>query len=365
MRIVACPTHRLYRHSYQLDAAAAQSAAAQLNGKWIKASDLQATSASSSATPTPVADNAVRINFNDPSGKQIATLDYVKSNAAKGTTLGSLQTVKNAAGNITGYQWQLDSSTSDLQAKVDAALHGTGYAFNVQNNQSVLAQAKTGSTITLSIAKGDTVYQTLTPTAYNIKTQGQAESLKPNPASVNTKIPTSVLSTIIPAVTHGTPKLDLSLLIDGNGAQTNNSDLKNNVAQYVRTGTDSTQQAKNLQAINDAVAKEAAKYYAPIANLQATDLFSGSKGSSFSANDVMTYINKHSNLQTLNSPVYPVFNADGSVAHWAQFKFTAQTAYAGSFGQTAPVNVLYSYDPSTAVTTALPTSSSTGYNPFA
>ncbi|ORN06539.1 S-layer protein [Lentilactobacillus parabuchneri] len=342
--------------------AATDSANAKANG-WIKFSALKV--ATPAPTTTPVADNAVRINFNDPSGKQIATLDYVKSNAAKGTTLGSLQPVKNAAGNITGYQWQLDSSTSDLQAKVDAALHGTGYAFNVQNNQSVLAQAKTGSTITLSIAKGDTVYQTLTPTAYNIKTQDQAESLKPNPASVNTKIPTSVLSTIIPAVTNGTPKLDLSLLIDGNGAQTNNSDLKKKVAQYVGTGTDSTQQAKNLQAINDAVAKEAAKYYAPIANLQATDLFSGSKGSSFSANDVMTYINKHSNLQTLNSPVYPVFNADGSVAHWAQFKFTAQTAYAGSFGQTAPVNVLYSYDPSTAVTTALPTYSPTGYNPFA
>nr|SCA78671.1 S-layer protein [Lentilactobacillus kefiri]SCA78674.1 S-layer protein [Lentilactobacillus kefiri]SCA78677.1 S-layer protein [Lentilactobacillus kefiri] len=339
--------------------AATDSANAKANG-WIKFSALKV--ATPAPTTTPVADNAVRINFNDPSGKQIATLDYVKSNAAKGTTLGSLQPVKNAAGNITGYQWQLDSSTSDLQAKVDAALHGTGYAFNVQNNQSVLAQSKTGSTITLSIAKGDTVYQTLTPTAYNIKTQGQAQSLKPNPALVNTKISKSVLSTKVPAdTTNGTPELDLSLLIDANGAQTN--PLKKTVADYV--GTDSTQQAKKLQAINDAVATEAAKYYAPIANLQATDLFSGSKGSSFSANDVMTYINKHSNLQTLNSPVYPVFNADGSVAHWAQFKFTAQTAYAGSFGQTAPVNVLYSYDPSTAVTTALPTYSPTGYNPFA
>ena len=365
--------------------AATQSAAAQLNGKWIKASDLQSTSASSSATPTPnpVADNAVRIVFNDPSGKQIATFDYVKSNALKGTTLGSLQPVKNAAGNITGYQWQLDSSTSDLQAKVDAALNGTGYSFKVSDNQNVLAQAKTGSSVTLTIAKGDTVYQTLTPTAYNIKTQSTAQplTLNPNSASASTaskKVANTLLSTIVPlpeassasssaassapssAASSAASTLNLSALVDNNG-NAKLDGLKDTVAGYVGIGKDQT---TKLQAVNDAVAKEAAKYYAPISNLQASDLFSGAKGSSFSANDVMSYLQKHSNLSKLNSPIYPVFKADGTVDHWAQFSYTAQTAYAGTFGQSSPVNVLYSYDPTTASTVQFPTSNTSGYNPF-
>ncbi|MCV3742525.1 S-layer protein [Lentilactobacillus hilgardii] len=339
---------------------------AKANG-WIKFSALKV--ATPAPTTTPVADNAVRINFNDPSGKQIATLDYVKSNAAKGTTLGSLQPVKNAAGNITGYQWQLDSSTSDLQAKVDAALNGTGYSFKVSDNQNVLAQAKTGSSVTLTIAKGDTVYQTLTPTAYNIKTQSTAQPLTLNPNSASTaskKVANTLLSTTVslPAASGASSSaaspLKLSALVDNNG-NAKLDGLKDTVAGYVGTGKDQT---TKLQAVNDAVAKEAAKYYAPISNLQASDLFSGAKGSSFSANDVMSYLQKHSNLSKLNSPIYPVFKADGTVDHWAQFSYTAQTAYAGTFGQSSPVNVLYSYDPTTASTVQFPTSNTSGYNPF-
>ena len=150
----------------------------------------------------------------------------------------------------------------------------------------------------------------------------------------------------------------MSLLVDANGAQKADG-LKGTVAGYV--GNDS----KKLDTLNAAVANQAAKYYAPIANLQASDLFSGSKGASFSASDVMSYISGHSSLQTLKSPIYPVFSANGSVDHWAQFAYTAQTAYAGTFGQSQPVKVLYSYNPSKATSVAFPTSSSTGYNPFA
>lgn len=319
-----------------------------LVGAWVKASDVTQTNA-----PTTVADNAVRINFNDQSGKQLATLDYVKSNAAKGTTLGSLQSVNG------GYAWKLDTNTSnDLQSKINSALQGTGYAFNVSNNESVLAQAKTGDSITLTLTKGDVVYQALTPTAYNVNTQSDAASLTVNPkAQYNNNISNNLLSTRDLAVSKDTT-LDLSLLADANGAAKPDG-LKDVVAKYVSGSSD------NLATLNSAVAAEAAKYYAPIANLQASDLFSGSKGASFSANDVMSYINGHASLQTLKSPVYPVFSANGSVDHWAQFDYTAQTAYAGTFGQSSAVKVLYSYNPSKAVSTSFPTSSSTGYNPFA
>lgn len=255
-----------------------------------------------------------------------------------------------------------------MQAKVDAALNGTGYSFKVSDNQNVLAQAKTGSSVTLTLAKGDTVYQTLTPTAYNIKTQSTAQALTLNPNSASTaskKVANTLLSTTVslPAASSASSSaasLDLSALVDNNGnAQLDG--LKSAVAAYVGTGTDQT---TKLQTVNNAVASEAAKYYAPISNLQATDLFSGAKGLSFSANDVMSYLQKHSNLSKLNSPIYPVFKADGTVDHWAQFSYTAQTAYAGTFGQSSPVNVLYSYDPTTASTVQFPTSNTNGYNPF-
>ncbi|MEN2347143.1 S-layer protein [Lentilactobacillus parabuchneri] len=330
--------------------AATDSANAKANG-WIKFSALKV--ATPTPTPTPVADNAVRINFNDQSGKQLATLDYVKSNATKGTTLGSLQSVKGS------YAWELDANTvTALQSKVDSALRGTGYAFKVSNNQSVLAQAKTGDTITLTLTKGDVVYQKLTPTAYNVNTQKTASPLNLNPkAEFNTNISNDLLSDRALPVDNKTT-LDLTLLVDAKGAQQADG-LKGTVAGYV--GNDS----KKLDTLNAVVANQAAKYYAPIANLQASDLFSGSKGASFSASDVMSYISGHSSLQTLKSPIYPVFSANGSVDHWAQFDYTAQTAYAGTFGQSQPVKVLYSYNLSNATSVAFPTSSSTGYNPFA
>ena len=58
----------------------ANSSNADLNGAWIKATDIQA------ATPAQpaVADNAIRVNLVDASGKTIKSFDYQKNNVKKG-----------------------------------------------------------------------------------------------------------------------------------------------------------------------------------------------------------------------------------------------------------------------------------------
>ncbi len=72
------------------------------------------------------------------------------------------------------------------------------------------------------------------------------------------------------------------------------------------------------------------------------DLFSGSKGQDYTASDVMNYISKHASLSTLESPVFPVFKADGTIKNWEQYTYTAQSAAYGTFGSGA-TNVLYSF----------------------
>ena len=141
--------------------AATDSANAKANG-WIKFSALKV--ATPAPTTTPVADNAVRVTFVDSQGKTIASLDYTKAGAKKGTSLGSL--VKQTNGT---YQWKLDQKGTtvrdDLNAKIKAALNGTGYAYDLTTggNEAVIAQALTGNETKISLTKGATVYQQLSP----------------------------------------------------------------------------------------------------------------------------------------------------------------------------------------------------------
>ncbi|MBW0223898.1 S-layer protein [Lentilactobacillus parabuchneri] len=330
----------------------------KING-WIKYSAL--TAQATTPTTTPVADNAVRINFVDNTGKTIKSLDYTKTGAKKGDTLGtfSLNTDKTA------YSWILtQDQINDIQPKVDTALAGTGYSFSVNDNQAVLGQATTGSEVNIPLTKGATVYQVLKPVAYSTAKPGYANT---SDLAVN-KAGSSDLSNSV--FTGNGAKID----VDGNTATTDDQfDLTQIDAKGVPTDTlkgavktYALAATGNLTKLNTAIASKAAGTYVAPANLQVNDLFSGSNKASYSATDVMNYVNKHDSLKTLKSGAYPVFAADGSISAWKQVTFNAETAYAGTFGQTLPSEVVYSFNPDAATTlTAFPTTSGNGYNPFA
>ena len=330
----------------------------KING-WIKYSAL--TAQATTPTTTPVADNAVRINFVDNTGKTIKSLDYTKTGAKKGDTLGtfSLNTEKTA------YSWILtQDQINDIQPKVDTALAGTGYSFSVSDNQAVLGQATTGSEVNIPLTKGATVYQVLKPAAYSTTNPGLAHTTD---LTVNKSTNPDLSNAVF---TNDGNKID----VDGNTATTNDQfdltqidakgvptdTLKGAVKTYAEAATG------NLTKLNTAIASAAAGTYVAPANLQVNDLFSGSNKASYSATDVMNYVNKHDSLKTLKSGAYPVFAADGSISAWKQVTFNAETAYAGTFGQTLPSEVVYSFNPDAATTlTAFPTTSGNGYNPFA
>lgn len=348
----------------------------KING-WIKYSALTAQATTpTTPTQTPVASNAIRLNFVDQSGKSIATLDYTKAgtNVQKGTAFGELKADPSKA----IYTWQITDSNalSDLTNKINNALAGTGYGFDISNdsvankaNQSVVAQAKTGETTNISLVKGDTVFQKLQVNTYattdgNAKAQlatDTASRAKQDDVAVG-KLPTSLFQgkvdlpdkTALPTKTSSI-KLDSST-IDANGALIG-STVKTAVAKAITDGT-------SLEEVNNAIEAAAAKTYVAPASLNATDLFGGSRNASFSGTDVMNYLAKHTTLQTLKSGIYPVFDKDGNIDHFAQLTLNAKNAFGGTFGQQSPVSVYYSYDAPVKVTFPTATTNN-GFSPLA
>ncbi|MDV3517922.1 S-layer protein [Lentilactobacillus otakiensis] len=331
----------------------------KING-WIKYSALTAT-AQTPAT-TPVADNAVRITFVDPQGNTIKSLDYVKANAKKDDTLGTL-TATNGV-----YSWTLDETLkNDLQNKITDALQGTGYGFTVANNVSLLGQAKTGSEIKVPLTKGNVVYQQLKPVAYsNSSNPSSATPLNANSAATtpdNKALSNAYFGGIVDMNDNGandtTKKFNLADVDAKTGAagSTATTGLKAKVTDYVAGDS------AKLKALNDKIASEAAALYVAPSNLGAADLFSGSNNASYTGTDVMNYLAKHSTLSTLKSPVFPVFDAAGDVTAWGQYTFTARQALGGTFGNGA-TSVYYSYPASTTTGVTFPTNSTTGYTPF-
>ena len=330
----------------------------KING-WIKYSAL--TAQATTPTTTPVADNAVRINFVDNTGKAIKSLDYVKANAKKGDTLGTFQL--NQA--KTAYSWTLTTDQSnDIQSKVDATLAGTGYSFKVANNQAVLGQATTGSEVNIPLTKGSAVFQVLKPAAYSTTNPGVAHTTdltvnkSTNPDLSNAVFTNNGKKLTVPDDSTATGKIEFDLTqVDANGNA--KSALTDKVLEYLKSN------GNTIDKLNSEIASAAAGTYVSPANLQVNDLFSGSTDASYSGSGVMNYINKHDSLKSLKSGAYPVFDANGKITSWKQVTFNAETAYAGKFGQTTPSEVVYSFNPSTATTlTTFPTTSGNGYNPF-
>lgn len=353
----------------------------KING-WIKYSALTAQATTpTTPTTTPVASNAIRLNFVDQSGKSIATLDYTKpgTNVQKDTAFGELKVDPK---NPSTYTWQITDSNalSDLNNKIHNALAGTGYGFDIINsaanqsvaNQSVVAQAKTGETTNISLVKGDTVFQKLQVNTY-ATTDGSAKAQPAKDTASNAAsydktanitadtLPTSLFQgqVTLPDSKKTPIKLD-STTIKADGTLTTDAAgvaVKNAVKDAIAGGT-------TLEAINNAIEAEAAQTYVAPASLNATDLFGGSRNASFSGTDVMNYLAKHTTLQTLKSGIYPVFDKNGNIDHFAQLTLNAKSALSGTFGQQSPVSVYYSYDAPVKVTFPTATTNN-GFSPLA
>jgi hypothetical protein len=338
---------------------------AKING-WIKYSALTATE--TTPTQTPVADNAVRLQFVDQQGKTIKTVDYTKANAKKGNNLGTL-----TANDQGVYTWTLPQADIDaLQTSVNTALNGTGYSFNVANNVSTVAQAKTGETTTIALAKGSTVYQKLAAYSHDTHT---ASNVLGNHMTANATVKTNgnVLAPAtlqLPAITAdpntgvtATPaqSFDLSTVLNDNGSE-NAAGLKAVAAAYItgNNATAATQKAR-INNLNDAITDAASQLFIAPAAMNPSDLFSGPQGASYSSSDVMTYLNNHSSLKTLKSPIFPVFtNADGSFT-FSQYTFTAASANGGTYGSGA-TQVIYNFNSNNPATNVAFLSSSNNSN---
>ena len=339
----------------------------KING-WIKYSAL--TAQATTPTTKPVADNAVRINFTDASGKTIKSVDYTKLGASKkGDTLGTLKPV--TANGVTAYQWQVNSAdATPLKTAIDNALSGTGYSFEIGDgttaNAAVIAQTKLGDTTNVTLTKGATVYQTLSPFAYDstgsFNTNSLGDSLSPITATEkNSQI---ALSKFVISMDQNTKfndetlgltgefTFDLSGVVDGDGnlstskVSTAVSDLLN---APTKADAGSKAEAARIAYVNDELAKMAAHYYVVPANVTANDLFRGNQGATYSGSDVINYVNGHANLKTLKSSAFPVLKADGTIASWKQFNLTATSATNGTFGQ-GKVQVIYNYSSNNPVT---------------
>lgn len=299
----------------------------KING-WIKFSAL--TAQNPTPAPAPIADNAVRINFIDSQGKTVKSIDYVKTDAKKGDTLGSL------TGPNGKYSWTLTPDVvNDLKSKIDNALSGTGYSYSVSQNDSTLARAQTGSTVSLPVTKGDVVYQTLKPF---VTTQKDVTSI--NPLTANSK---SAGAFFKGQFTEGSQTIKIGDLVitDNDGNVTAHTNSLDAVKAYIDSVAASDRDSA-LTNLNNDVKVYAANYYLAPANINPSDLFSGTRDSAFSSQDVLNYLAKHSTLNTLKSPIYPVFNADGTVKEWDQLNLNATSANRGTFG-TSPVQVVYTY----------------------
>ena len=339
----------------------------KING-WIKYSAL--TAQATTPTTTPVASNAIRLNFVDQSGKSIATLDYTKpgTNVQKDTAFGEL---KVDPSNQNTYTWQITDSNalSDLTNKINNALAGTGYGFDLSKsaaNQSVVAQAKTGETTNISLVKGDTVFQKLQVKTY-ATTDGiesaqsatdTASYAKKNDVTPDDTLPTSLLKSKSVTLPDNTKIALDSTTINPDG--TLKADAVQKVKAAIGTDTDGTK----LAAFNNAIEAEAAKTYVAPASLNATDLFSGSRNASFSGTDVLNYLAKHTTIQTLKSGIYPVFDKDGKIDHFAQLTLNAKNALGGIFGQKDAASVYYSYGAPVKVTFPTATTNN-GFSPLA
>lgn len=318
---------------------ALQPANTAANG-WIRLSDL-------TAVQTQQADNAIRINLNDPNGKTVKTVDYAVTNAVKGTTLGQYSTTSGL--------WTLtDAQANDILSQINSGLANSGYKLDsstlttVERAALAAAQFGTGNVnIPVVSTTTNTAFSTITPYATNTN------------ASATNNLGTHALTGVNNGVVNA----------GGNFIDTNPNTTGNQTGYLSASDFNSFTQAQQQTILNEMTTaynndpthfgssyltglntmfKTAAEgqYVAP-SGLNFTN-GSAANGSTFTSDQLMSYVRSNPSLMTLQSPKYPQFIVPASGANgnniqvtWNTINYSASSASNGTIG--SPVNVFYSF----------------------
>lgn len=275
------------------------------------------------STDTPIADNAVRINFVDPSsGKIIKSIDYVNTDsdnpAKKGTTLGSQKSGK----------WLLgDRDVVEINALAASSLSGTGYLLDQEHlsddQQRTLAQAKFGSSVSINVGKpNNSTHVNLYATDASADSANTQELTPTGLTYVNS-------SWEFPDVGGSSqPTYSQLSAVDIAGlSATNLANFKQALSKY---------SADSLTTINTSFKSAAEMQYVDngqTASLNQTDL------------DSVKNNLKTSSWSTLQSPKYPVFTKDvnGSIRiTWQTMTYHAQSVKQNANDQS--LSVTYTVD---------------------
>jgi hypothetical protein len=333
---------------------------AKING-WIKYSALTATS--TTPAQTPVADNAVRLNFVDASGKTIKSVDYTKVGASKkGDTLGALSAVMKDGTATGNFAWGLNTAdATPLRTAINNALNNTGYSFdigdgtNANANANIVAQAKLGETTNITLTKGATVYQAVYPYAQDTHatTPGSVTSNQLK-AITNSTNPLAFAGKVAIAKEDGSNATDETTINLASFVKADGFDTQGFTAAYKAAaqagGYTSPEQLKAFgDKFNEQVTKLAGASYVVPTSISTSDLFSGSQNTTFASSDIASYISKH-NLQTLKSGVFPVVSYDTtsgviSGTSFKQFTFNFNNGNTGTYGATQ-AQAIYTFDSS-------------------
>lgn len=302
---------------------------------WIKFSSLTPVS-------TQQADNAVRINLTDQSGKTIKTVDYTVQNAVRGPTLGTYSSTSGL--------WTLtDQTANDIVNQLNSNLVNTGYRLESSNLNTVqraaLAAAQFGTgTVNIPVVSTatNTAYSTITPYATNS-----------NNVSNGTRALTAVNNGV---VNMGANFVDTNPNVDGNqGGYLSASDFNNFTSAQQQTILNAMTKAFTndpnnygptyLTNLNNTFKSAAEGQYVAPSNLNFTN-GNAANGSTFTGDQLMSYIRSNPSLMTLQSPKYPQFVVPASSGNtiqvvWNTTNYTASNAYNGTIGQ--PVNVYYTF----------------------
>ncbi|PAL01513.1 hypothetical protein B8W96_00935 [Lentilactobacillus parakefiri] len=291
---------------------------------WILLSNLKQRA---QTNPTTSADATVlKINLAKPDGTFIKTISWTKATAVTGKTVGQAVAPQSS-------QWLLNpADQTALQDQINAQLSGTGYQLNggqlsaTQIDQ--LARGTFGSQINLQVAAvPGKVASTIAPSTFinNNLTDvgdltGTTSEYGTNPASFK--------------IGDDEKKTDLTATEISQQDPTKPESLAYRIKHLTGTA-----QSDALVAVNGAFYNAATQQFA--SNGVNLDGFAGVKGADFSGSDLQQYLK--SNLNTLTSPKYPVFSADGSVTYKTiTFKLALGNILGGTFGN--PVIAFYTYD---------------------
>lgn len=274
-------------------------------------------------TDTTIADNAVRINFTDPSsGKVIKSIDYVNTDAddpaKKGSTLGTQKAGK----------WSMDDNdVVEINALAASALSGTGYILNNEHlsddQQTTLAQAKFGSSVSVNVGKS------ANSTNFALYATAASDDSANTQQLTATSLPYVNNSWEFPDV-GGSSKPTYSQLSAAAIAGMSASNLSNFKQALGKYSSDS------LAKINADFKSAAEMQYVDsgqTASLNKSDL-------SFVTNNLKT-----SSWSTLHSPKYPVFTKNGNgeaSIDWQTITYQAKSAKQNPTDNS--LAVYYTYD---------------------